>query len=145
MLCTLRLFLVAGLAIVANGQTPCAIGDPTSTCPTPLTCTPTEPPPPTGAQGGVCITPAPPGPSSACIVDSPITTCSGPFSCSAFFSTCTTSACLGTCVSEPTPPPPKRCTEPYQCGRGARCAKRPGSWCEPSPWCPGICVPEGTY
>jgi len=112
----------------------------TPTCPSPLTCTPTEPPPPSGVQSGVCITPNPPGPTSACLVSNAVTTCShATETCSPFSASCTTLNCLGTCVTAPTPTP-RSCQFDHQCGRGWRCVRKPGSHCGPSERCPGICL-----
>jgi len=114
--------------------TPCVVsGSPT--CSTPLTCTPTESSTPGQPWGGVCITPAPPGPTSACLVSNPVTTCSHTTeTCSPFSSTCTTANCLGTCVAGPTASPtPRECYRREDCGWGWKCVKK-------CAWCEGVCL-----
>jgi len=137
---TIKLISTLLFAAQVVAQTPCVISG-TLTCPSPLICTPTESPPATGLQSGECITPAPPGPTSACLVSNPVTTCSVTTqTCSPFYTTCTSSNCLGTCISAPTPPPQGKPCDVHgwkgQCPDHSECVPAPG--CQPW-YCPGHC------
>lgn len=120
----------------------------TPTCVSPSTCTPTMSPTPGVPQGGVCITPAPPGPSSACLVFNTATACSeSRETCAPFYEDCTTRDCLGTCIGGPTPipkPHPHECGHHRwaKCGRGWHCERREGHNCGPGAKCPGVCRKE---
>lgn len=86
--------------------TPCVMSgnDPTSTCPSPLTCTPTEYSTTGKPWHGVCITQLRHSPTyTPCIMSDPTSTCPSPFTCNPTEYSRPGQPWLGACITAPTP------------------------------------------